>query len=47
MSAMRGNPEHVHILEDWMKSYRPDELSTPTAGLRQNSQRLRRKGPAA
>ena len=26
MSAMRGNPEHVHILETWMKSYRPEEL---------------------
>ena len=26
MSAMRGHPEHVRILENWMKSYRPDEL---------------------
>ena len=26
MSAMRGHPEHVRILEDWMKSYRPEEL---------------------
>jgi xylulose-5-phosphate/fructose-6-phosphate phosphoketolase len=26
MSAMRGHPEHVHILETWMKSYRPEEL---------------------
>jgi xylulose-5-phosphate/fructose-6-phosphate phosphoketolase len=26
MSAMRGHPEHVAILETWMKSYRPEEL---------------------
>ena len=26
MSAMRGHPEHVRILETWMKSYRPEEL---------------------
>jgi xylulose-5-phosphate/fructose-6-phosphate phosphoketolase len=26
MSAMRGHPEHVHVLETWMKSYRPEEL---------------------
>ena len=26
MSAMRGHPEHVHVLETWMKSYHPDEL---------------------
>jgi xylulose-5-phosphate/fructose-6-phosphate phosphoketolase len=26
MSEMRGHPEHVRILETWMKSYRPEEL---------------------
>ena len=26
MSEMRGHPEHVRILEKWMKSYRPEEL---------------------
>jgi xylulose-5-phosphate/fructose-6-phosphate phosphoketolase len=26
MSTMRGHPEHVKILEGWMKSYRPEEL---------------------
>ena len=26
MSDMRGNPEHVRMLEDWMRSYRPEEL---------------------
>jgi xylulose-5-phosphate/fructose-6-phosphate phosphoketolase len=26
MGQMHENPEHVRILEDWMKSYRPEEL---------------------
>jgi xylulose-5-phosphate/fructose-6-phosphate phosphoketolase len=26
MGEMSAHPEHVRILEDWMKSYRPDEL---------------------
>ncbi len=26
MGEMHSNPEHVRILEGWMKSYRPDEL---------------------
>jgi xylulose-5-phosphate/fructose-6-phosphate phosphoketolase len=26
MGEMHGNPEHVRILESWLKSYRPDEL---------------------
>ena len=26
MGEMHENPEHVRILEDWMKSYRPAEL---------------------
>jgi xylulose-5-phosphate/fructose-6-phosphate phosphoketolase len=26
MGEMHGNPEHVRILEGWMKSYRPQEL---------------------
>ena len=26
MGEMHDNPEHVRILEDWMKSYRPEEL---------------------
>jgi xylulose-5-phosphate/fructose-6-phosphate phosphoketolase len=26
MGEMHGNPEHVRILEGWMKSYRPEEL---------------------
>ena len=34
MSAMRGHPEHVRILEDWMKSYRPEELFDEKGKLR-------------
>src|SRR5215472_13737009 len=26
MGEMHENPSHVHILEEWMKSYRPEEL---------------------
>jgi xylulose-5-phosphate/fructose-6-phosphate phosphoketolase len=26
ISEVRSNPEHLAILEDWMRSYRPDEL---------------------
>jgi xylulose-5-phosphate/fructose-6-phosphate phosphoketolase len=26
MTDVRDNPEHLRILEDWMQSYRPDEL---------------------
>jgi xylulose-5-phosphate/fructose-6-phosphate phosphoketolase len=29
MGELHQNPSHVHILEEWMKSYRPDELFTP------------------
>ena len=26
LSGMHGNPEHIKLLEDWMKSYKPEEL---------------------
>ena len=26
LGEMRGNPDHVSMLEDWMRSYRPEEL---------------------
>ncbi len=34
MSEMRGHPEHVRILETWMKSYRPEELFDATGRLK-------------
>ena len=26
VADLRDNPEHLKILEDWMRSYRPEEL---------------------
>ena len=34
MGEMHGNPEHVRILESWLKSYRPDELFDDDGRLR-------------
>src|SRR4051794_27416182 len=33
MGEMHSNPAHVKILEDWMKSYRPEELFDATGRL--------------
>ena len=33
LSEMAKNPEHIRILEDWMKSYRPEELFDETGRL--------------
>ena len=34
MGEMHGNPEHVRILEDWLKSYRPEELFDEDGSLK-------------
>src|SRR5215469_1401932 len=34
MGEMHDNPEHVHILEEWMKSYEPAELFDRSGQLR-------------
>ena len=34
MGEMHENPAHVRILEEWMKSYRPDELFDDSGRLR-------------
>src|SRR6516164_7705999 len=34
MGEMHENPEHARILEQWMKSYRPNELFDDRGGLR-------------
>ena len=26
LSGIKGNPEHLHLLEQWLQTYRPDEL---------------------
>jgi xylulose-5-phosphate/fructose-6-phosphate phosphoketolase len=33
MGAMHNNPEHLQLLETWMKSYRPEELFDPNGTL--------------
>ena len=30
LSGVRENPEHLRMLESWMRSYRPDELFDQT-----------------
>lgn len=32
LSGVRDNPEHLAMLEEWMRSYRPGSCSTPTGG---------------
>jgi xylulose-5-phosphate/fructose-6-phosphate phosphoketolase len=44
MSEMRGNPEHVRILESWMKSYRPEELFDDQGRLVQELREIAPKG---
>jgi xylulose-5-phosphate/fructose-6-phosphate phosphoketolase len=44
MGEMHGNPEHVRILEGWMKSYRPAELFGEDARLRPELRELAPKG---
>ena len=34
LSGVRKNPEHLAMLEAWMKSYRPEELFEPSGALR-------------
>jgi xylulose-5-phosphate/fructose-6-phosphate phosphoketolase len=35
LSAVRSNPDHLRMLEDWMRSYRPDELFDSAGRLMQ------------
>src|SRR5690242_6008746 len=44
MGEMHENPEHVKILEKWMKSYRPDELFDKTGRLKPELAELPPKG---
>ena len=47
MGAMHENPGHVRILEEWMKSYRPEELFDESGALRPELAELRAQGHAA
>jgi xylulose-5-phosphate/fructose-6-phosphate phosphoketolase len=44
ISEIRGNPAHLRILEDWMKSYRPQELFDENGALREEIAALAPKG---
>jgi len=45
MGEMHKNPEHVRMLEQWMKSYRPEELFDEAGRLRPELAELPPKGP--
>ncbi|MEX1252830.1 MAG: phosphoketolase family protein [Dehalococcoidia bacterium] len=34
LTGFAEHPEHVQVLEDWLRSYRPEELFTPEGSLR-------------
>ena len=44
MGEMHENPQHVKILEGWMKSYKPDELFDQSGGLKADLAGLAPKG---
>ncbi len=43
-SAVRENPAHLVLLEEWMKSYRPEELFTAEGALKPELKELAPKG---
>ena len=47
MGEMHENPEHVKLLERWMKSYRPEELFDAEGRLRSELAELAPKGDVA
>jgi len=44
LAKVRENPEHLKILEDWLKSYRPEELFDETGRLRESLAALAPEG---
>ncbi|HET7407833.1 MAG TPA: phosphoketolase family protein [Mycobacteriales bacterium] len=45
LAGVRENPEHLRMLEEWMRSYRPDELFDRTGALREDLTALPPAGP--
>lgn len=43
-SKMQGSPEHLQLLEDWLRSYKPEELFDGSGRLRQEVADLAPKG---
>ena len=44
MGEMHENPEHVKLLENWMKSYRPEELFDASGRLKPGAGRAGAEG---
>jgi len=44
LAGMRENPKHLRQLEDWMRSYKPEELFTEGGGLRPDIATLSPRG---
>lgn len=44
LAEVRTNPEHLQLLEEWMRSYRPEELFTSSGALRPELKALAPKG---
>lgn len=44
-SDLTDNPDHIQLLEDWMKSYRPEELFNETGKFNPELAELAPKGP--
>ncbi|MFP5207360.1 MAG: phosphoketolase [Acidobacteriota bacterium] len=44
LSELREKPEHVHQLEEWMRSYKPEELFDPKGVLRPEIAEIAPKG---
>ena len=45
VADVRNNPDHLRLLEDWMRSYRPEELFDESGRLRLDLARLAPAGP--
>ncbi|MDD3462841.1 MAG: phosphoketolase family protein [Sulfurospirillaceae bacterium] len=44
LSGFDKNPEHIKVLEDWMKSYKPEELFDDNGRLKEEFSKLAPKG---
>jgi xylulose-5-phosphate/fructose-6-phosphate phosphoketolase len=44
LAGVRKNPEHLRLLEEWLRSYRPDELFDESGALREDLRELRPEG---
>ncbi len=45
LSGIHGNPEHLQLLEDWLRSYCPDELFDDNGSLKPELKALAPEGP--